>query len=149
VSAAVDVSAPVDEVWAVVSDLTRMGEWSPECRRVLLVGRPRAGVGTRLLGINRRGAAVWPTLSRVVRHEPGRAVAWRVRESAATWSYELAPVEGGTRLTARRELAAYSPLTRLAAPLIGGAQGHDDELAAGLRITLERIRDAIEVDLRR
>jgi hypothetical protein len=149
VSATVDIAAPVDEVWAVVSDLTRMGEWSPECRRVLVVGRPRAGVGTRLLGINRRGPAVWPTLSRVVRHEPERAIAWRVRESAATWSYELAPVEGGTRLTARRELAAYSPLTRVAAPLIGGAQGHDDELAAGLRTTLARIRETVEGGLRR
>lgn len=143
-SASVEVAAPPEQVWAVVSDVRRMSEWSPECRRIVVLGSPKQGVGTTFLGVNRRGWAAWPTTSKVVRHEPGRAIAWRTRESGATWSYELAPSGTGTRLTGRRELASYTLGTRLMAPLIGGAQGHDEELAAGIRTTLERIRATVE-----
>lgn len=143
-SATVDIAAPPQAVWEVVSDVSRMSEWSPECRKVVVLGRPRQGVGTKLLGINRRGPVVWPTTSTVVRFEPGRAVAWRTRESRATWTYELTPTDEGTRLTGRRDLDGFSRLTRVAAPLIGGAAGHDAELAEGIRTTLERIRSTVE-----
>jgi hypothetical protein len=122
-----------------------MPEFSPELRRVVPLGRRTSGVGARILGINRRGLAVWPTTSRVTRWEPCRAVAWRTRESGATWVYELRPTAGGgTRVTSRRVLAAWSPGTALLAPLIGGAAGHDRELAEGMATTLERIKAAIE-----
>jgi uncharacterized protein YndB with AHSA1/START domain len=144
ITASVVVDAPPDAVWRVVSDVARMGEWSPECRKVVLLGARRAEVGVRMVGINRRGLAVWPTVSTVVRLEPGRAVAWRTRESGATWTYELEPAGGGTRLTGRRDLDRYSTLTRVAAPLIGGAAGHDRELADGIRVTLGRIKAEAE-----
>ncbi len=144
ISASVDVEAAPEAVWEAVSDVARMSEWSPECRKIFVLGGGSTRVGTRMLGINRRGAAVWPTTSKVVRFEVGREVAWKVRESGATWSYELEPTESGTRLTGRRELPAYAPLTRLAGPLIGGAAGHDDELAEGIRTTLERIKASVE-----
>ena len=144
ISASVEVEADPDSVWRVVSDVTRMSEWSPECRRIVVLGSSRRGVGTTFLGLNRRGWAMWPTTSKVVRYEPGRAVAWRTRESGATWTYELAASGTGTTLTGRRELASYTLGTRAMAPLIGGAQGHDEELAAGIRTTLERIRSTVE-----
>jgi uncharacterized protein YndB with AHSA1/START domain len=140
----VHVDAPPGAVWRVVSDVTRMGEWSPECRKVLLLGAKRPGLGVRMVGINRRGLVVWPTVSRIVRFEADRAVAWKTRESGATWTYELDPSEGGTRLTGRRDLTGYTTLTRVAAPLIGGAAGHDRELADGIRTTLGRIKAAAE-----
>lgn len=140
----VHVDATPEDVWRVVSDVTRMGEWSPECRKVVLLGGGQVEVGSRMVGINRRGVVVWPTLSTVVRLEPGRALAWRTRESGATWTYELEPQDAGTTLTGRRELDGYSLLTRVGGPLIGGAAGHDEELAAGMRTTLRRIKAAIE-----
>jgi uncharacterized protein YndB with AHSA1/START domain len=140
----VHVYAPPADVWEVVSDVTRMGEWSPECRKVVLVGGGPVREGLRMVGVNRRGLAVWPTLSTVVRLEPGRVLAWRTRESGATWTYELEPVEGGTTLTGRRDLDGYTLLTRVAAPLIGGAAGHDNELAAGIRTTLRRMKAVVE-----
>ena len=144
ISASVEVAASPATVWETVSDVTRMSEWSPECRRIFVLGSQRSGVGTRLLGLNRRGWAVWPTTSTVVRFDPARAVAWRTRESGATWSYELEPTAVGTRLTGRRELPRFSVGTTVMAPLIGGAVGHDEELAAGIRTTLERIKGAVE-----
>lgn len=143
-TASVEVAAAPEEVWKVVSDVSRMSEWSPECRRIVVLGRPKQGVGTTLLGLNRRGWAMWPTTSKVVRFEPARAVAWKTRESGATWTYELEPSGTGTRLTGRRELPAYTMGTKLMAPLIGGAQGHDAELEAGIRTTLERIKASVE-----
>lgn len=144
VIASVEVAATPEVVWQAVSDVTRMSEWSPECRKVVVLGSPKQGVGTKLLGVNRRGWAVWPTTSTVVRFEPGRAVAWKTRESGATWTYEVAPTASGTSLTGRRDLPAYTLPTKLMAPVIGGARGHDEELAKGIRTTLERIKAAVE-----
>lgn len=144
ISASVEVAAAPDAVWEVVSDVTRMPEWSPELRRLFVIGSKQPRVGMNLVGINRRGYAVWPTTSKVVRFEPHRAVAWKTRESGATWTYELEPTGTGTRLTGRRDLPAFTLGTTLMAPLIGGAEGHDEELAAGIRSTLEQIKATVE-----
>jgi hypothetical protein len=142
ISTTVEMNASTEEVWDVVSDLARMPEFSPELRKAFVVGKP--GVGARVIGINRRKAVVWPTTSTVVRWEPGRAVAWRTRESGATWVYELEPTATGTAVTGRRVLPRFSFGTSLLAPVIGGAAGHDTELAAGIRTTLERIQATVE-----
>ena len=144
IRAEVEIEAPPERVWALVGDVRRMPQWSPELRRLLVLGRGPVAVGATLLGLNRRGLVVWPTVSRVTRLEPGRAVAWRTRESGATWTYELAAAPAGSRLVARRDLHAFTRGTTLLAPVIGGAVGHDRELEAGLRTTLERIKAAVE-----
>jgi hypothetical protein len=142
ISATVQMKAGPDEVWKVVSDLARMPEFSPELRKAFVIGKP--GVGANIIGINRRKVVVWPTTSKVVRWEPGSAVAWRTRESGATWIYELEPTATGTAVTGRRVLRRFTLGTSLLAPVIGGAEGHDAELADGIRTTLERIRAAVE-----
>ncbi len=142
ISATIDILAGADEVWTVISDLARMPEFSPELRRAFVLGKP--GVGANIIGINRRKVVVWPTTSKVVRWEPGRAVAWRTRESGATWIYELEPTPTGTRVTSRRVLPRFTLGTAVLGPVIGGAEGHDAELADGMRLTLERIRAAVE-----
>jgi uncharacterized protein YndB with AHSA1/START domain len=143
--AAIDIDAPSDRVWAVVSDLQRMGEWSPECRKMIVFGTTRKGA--HVLGLNRRGWAVWPTNSTIVRYEPGRAIGWRVFENRATWSYELEPTGGGTRLVERRSAPANG-LPQLSAlfarVFLGGVAGHDAELLEGMRATLARIKAEAE-----
>lgn len=142
ISATVEMKADSEAVWAVISDLTRMPEFSPELRKAFVVGR--AGLGANIIGINRRKAVVWPTSSKVVRWEPGRAVAWKTRESGATWVYELEPTAGGTSVTGSRVLPRFTLATTVMGPVLGGAEGHDVELADGIRTTLERIRAAVE-----
>jgi uncharacterized protein YndB with AHSA1/START domain len=144
ISAAVEIDAPPERVWDVVGDVTRMPEWSPELRRLRLLGTGPVRVGSTMLGLNRRGWVAWPTTSVVTRLEPGRAVAWRTRESGATWTYELEATEAGTRLTGRRDLPAFSVGTTVLGPVIGGAAGHDRELADGIRTTLGRIKATVE-----
>jgi uncharacterized protein YndB with AHSA1/START domain len=144
--ASIEIEAAADRVWAVVSDFVRMAEWSPECRRIVVLGGQKTGVGARFLGINRRGLVAWPTTSTIVRFEPAKAIAWQVRESGALWSYLLEATGSGTRLTGRRDLTDFTLGTKLFAPVIGGAAAHDEELSAGIRTTLERIKAAVESD---
>jgi uncharacterized protein YndB with AHSA1/START domain len=144
ISASVEVAAPPAAVWDVVGDVRQMPRWSPELRRLVVLGSGPVRVGTTLLGVNRRRWVVWPTTSKVTRLEPGRAVAWRTRESGATWTYELAATPVGTRLTGRRDLPAFTLGTTVLGPVIGGAAGHDRELADGIRTTLERIKAYVE-----
>jgi hypothetical protein len=142
ISETVEMRAGPEAVWKVVSDLARMPEFSPELRKAFVVGKP--GVGANIIGINRRKAVFWPTSSKVVRWEPGRAVAWKTRESGATWIYELEATTTGTAVTGTRVLSKFTFGTSLLGPVIGGAAGHDAELAVGIRTTLERIRSAVE-----
>ncbi|MEI2776628.1 MAG: SRPBCC family protein [Tetrasphaera sp.] len=143
-AATIEIAAPAEAVWAVVSDVRRTGEWSPECRKVL--ARGPVSEGSRIVGLNRRGLIVWPTTAKVVRCEPGKAIAWRVTENGTTWSYELEPSATGTRLTERREASAG--VTRLSATftaaLLGGNDEHSDELEQGMRAGLATIKQIVE-----
>ena len=49
-------------------------------------------------------------------------------------------------MTGRRVLRRFTIGTSLLGPAIGGAVGHDAELAEGIRTTLERIRATVEAD---
>lgn len=142
----IEIDASPDQVWSVVSDIARMGEWSPECRKVMVFGATRKGA--HVVGLNRRRWVVWPTNSRIVRYEPGRTIAWRVYENRATWSYEVEPTaDGGTRLIERRTLPppGIAPVSAaLAKVFLGGVGGHDSELLDGMRTTLERIKTEVE-----
>ena len=143
IQATIEIDAPPADVWDVVSDVRRMPEFSPELRKVWVLGRA-TGTGARFVGVNRRGVVAWPTVSTVVRWEPQQAIAWRTRESGATWLYEVEPAGTGTRLTGRRILPQFTRGTALLGPVIGGAAGHDAELAAGIRTTMERMKARIE-----
>lgn len=139
------VDAPVEVVWATVSDVARMGEWSPELvtMRALLPGGLR--VGQQYLGINRRGLVVWPTRSVVAELELGRLLSWDTRTSGARWIWELEPTDDGrTRVVHRRPVPrGLTGLSRLAAPLLlGGTDAHADELEAGMARTVGRMAAA-------
>jgi uncharacterized membrane protein len=142
VGAGVEIDRSPEQVWSVLSDLARMPEFSPELRKAFVVGTP--GLGATIIGINRRKAVAWPTTSKVVRWEPGKAIAWKTRESGATWVYELEPTASGTHVTGRRVLPAYTVPSKLMVPFLGGAHGHDLELNAGIAATLQKIKAAVE-----
>lgn len=142
--ASVDIAAPPEAVWRIVSDVRRTGEWSPECRKVL--ARAKIGQGSRFVGINRRGPIAWPTNAKVTRFDPPRTLAYRITENGATWTYDLQPTETGTRLTERRDasegITGFSAVfTRI---FLGGNAGHSDELESGIRQGLARIKTIAE-----
>ncbi len=142
--AEIDLAATPEQVWAAVGDPARMAGWSPEGVTVRVLGDPR--VGARTLNLNRRGLMIWPTSSTIVRYDVGRAIAWKVPSSGTVWSLELSPgaEPGTTHLVNRRALVDRPLVARLFAPLIGGMDAHDVELAAGMHRTLAAIKADLE-----
>jgi hypothetical protein len=98
-----DVGAPAEEVWAMVSDVTRMGEWSPENTGGEWVGGATGpAVGAKFKGRNQRGWRRWSTKAEVVEAEPGRAFAFDISAGplvVARWSYRFEPTDSGCRVT--------------------------------------------------
>jgi dimethylaniline monooxygenase (N-oxide forming) len=146
--ATVTIAATAETVWDMVADVTRMGEWSPECYACRWIGKRRGPVaGARFAGFNKRGRARWVTTNEVVEAERGRAFVFRTRETGVRWSYRFEPsADGaGTTLTETRDTSgARAWLVRMAGPFVGGADSHADELRAGMRRTLERVKAAAE-----
>ena len=141
IEATVEIDAPVEKVWSLVSDLRNMRRWSPQNARTFLRGD--GGVGTTMININRRGLLVWPTQSKVVRFAPNKEIAFRVKENFTVWSYELEDLGGGrTRLTSRREAPqGISDLSvNLTKVAFGGTDSFAVELEQGMNQTLTKIK---------
>jgi len=147
-SVTVHIAAPADRVWDLVSDVTRVGEFSPETFEAEWLGgarRPEAGARFRgHVRRNGRGPVYW-TACTVVTSDPGREFAFTVAgpggATVNTWRYQLAPSAGGTDVTESFELAD-TLLLRLYWMLAGPARRRTN--LNGMRITLERIKAVTE-----
>jgi uncharacterized protein YndB with AHSA1/START domain len=146
IEASIVIDAPPSRVWEVVADQRRMNEFSPETWKQKFFGRG-IGVGTRSINLNKRKGFIWPTASRITEFVPEQRLAFYVYGPADTWSYELVPEGGGTRLVERRELknGKRSVASKVTAALaLGGIDEHDAELVAGMETTLARIKAEAE-----
>ncbi|WKG02601.1 SRPBCC family protein [Mycolicibacterium sp. HK-90] len=142
--ASVDIDAPVDKVWALVSDLSRMPQWSPQCRLMKPLGPVRPG--TRTFNLNRRKFVFWPTTSRLTEVIDNQKLAFLVEGNNTVWSYELEPTATGTRLTESRhaENGTTAVSNALVNALFGGVPSFEDELVDGMNASLARIKAAAE-----
>jgi uncharacterized protein YndB with AHSA1/START domain len=92
----IDIAAPATQVYDVLSDVTRMGEWSPECYRCEWIdGEIGPVVGARFRGHNRVGPVRWKTTAIVVAADRGLEFAFTVIHSngreKTRWRYCLKP----------------------------------------------------------
>ena len=140
------IAAPPDRVWSLITDVSRMPDWSPELVRMLPLKRGGMRRGQWYLGINRRKAVVWPTRNVVAVLEPGRSVAWDTKTSGARWIWEIKSSGEGTHVVHRRPVPEKLTLIGevFAKLLLGGVEGHADELEAGMARTLERVKAVAE-----
>lgn len=129
----VDVDVDIDEVWDVVRDVTRVGEWSHECVGAEWLGDATEAVpGARFRGRNRAGAFRWGRVCEVVSADPHELV-WITVPTAlypdsSEWRISLAEVDGGTRITEQfRVLRAPKVLAVVYAYLV---PNHRDRTAA-------------------
>jgi Polyketide cyclase / dehydrase and lipid transport len=97
-SDSVFVARPPAELYDLVSDVTRMGEWSPICTGCRWRDDDR-GAGAWFTGHNETSERTWETESLVVAADPGREFTFVVGGDRARWSYTFLPIEGGTELT--------------------------------------------------
>jgi uncharacterized protein YndB with AHSA1/START domain len=142
--AQIDIDAPVAEVWALVSDLSRMPQWSPQCRLMKALGPVRQG--TRTINLNRRNRMFWPTTSTVTEVIPEKKLAFRVNANNTIWSYELEATDAGTRVVETRHAEnGVKPLSNMSVnALFGGVPSFERELVDGMNETLSRIKAAAE-----
>jgi uncharacterized protein YndB with AHSA1/START domain len=141
----IEIDAPPARVWPLVSDLSRMPEWSPQVDSVRMKADVPA-VGVRFTNKNSHGELVWVTHGEIVRFEPEREVAFRIDENWVVWSFHLEPTaSGGTLLVQRREAPdGISPLSLdLADSFFGGQEPFTATMRAGMEQTLAAIRDAV------
>jgi len=143
--ASIDVEAPPNGLWAVICDLKRMPEWSPQCRWMRVLGTLREGTYT--INMNRQGHKFWPTASKVVRYEPGRAITFRTLTNNSVWLFEIAKTATGSKLTERRLVppqgTAWISKT-IVEHILGGEDTFDDEMLDGMKTTLQKIKAAVE-----
>ena len=88
-----------EEVYDLVSDVTRTGEWSPICRECWWDEGAGAEVGAWFTGRNETPDRVWETRSQVIAADRGKEFAWLVWGKYARWGYTMRAVDGGTELT--------------------------------------------------
>ena len=102
-SASIDINAAPEVVWNLLTDITRMGEWSPECVRAEWVdGASGPEVGAHFHGYNQIGTFEWDVPCEVVASEPGSVfefLAQRGSPVRTQWRFELVPNGAGTTLT--------------------------------------------------
>ena len=127
------VAASPEAVWAVVADLTRVGEWSHECVEcAFLDGATGPVPGARFRGRNRQGLVRWGRVCEVLAGEPHELV-WRtvpttLYPDSTVWRIRVSPTEGGTRLEQSFEVVrAPKVLEVLYATLV---PAHRDRAAA-------------------
>ena len=98
------VAARPELVWDLVADVTRVGEWSPECIRATWLGEPgRPQPGARFTGHNRLpGGLEYEVTCVVIEADRPRAFAWVVLDDSgdparpsSSWRYWIDPLPGG------------------------------------------------------
>ena len=145
------VDATVPQVWEVISDVTRIGEWSHECHTARWLGdADGAAPGARFRGRNRAGWARWGRTCEVVNVEPPRQIVWRTVPTplfpdSTQWRIQLERTsDGHTRITQSfTVLRAPWLLDRLYARLIPTHQDRDAQLAQDLaRVGVSALRGA-------
>jgi len=145
-SASTVINRPAAEVFAAIADITRMGEWSPECtggRWVAPADGPE--VGAKFEGDNAVSAGPitlkrWTTTSEVTECVPGKVFEF-VAEGYTTWRYELTEANGVTTIT---ESFRYKPQSGWQGFVYGTVARRDAGMAKGAQKTLARMKAVLE-----
>jgi hypothetical protein len=136
-----------DEVWALVSDVTRIGEFSPETfEAVWTHGATGPAVGARFKGHVKRngvGPTYWSpcTVTRCEEKEVFEFAVGLDGNALTTWGYRLDAEGDGTRVT---EYFRLSPKWYLRGYwiVLGRLRGRTNE--RGMRTTLEKMKAVVE-----
>jgi uncharacterized protein YndB with AHSA1/START domain len=148
VTVSTTVEAPGERVYDLVSDITRMGDWSPESQGGRwLDGASGPAVGARFKGRNQRGWRRWSTTCEVTEADPGEAFAFRVTSiggmRVATWRYRMEPAGSSTTVTEEwtdDRGGTMKVLGRLAT----GVPDRAEHNRAGMQQTLTALKAAAE-----
>jgi orotate phosphoribosyltransferase len=148
-----DIVASPELVYAAISDITRMGEWSDECYACeWLRGFHEPVVGAMFDGHNRNGARQWTSQCKVIQADPGRAFAFECSMDGfhySTWGYRIEPCGPGSRVTEWSQDLRPEEALELSRSISGRAERADRNGSAernrrSMSWTLDRLADALE-----
>ncbi len=141
------MEAPPEKVWALVSDVTRIGEFSPETFEARWTrGSTGPEVGASFKGHVKRngvGPTYWAPCQ-VTKCVPNEVFEFAVGTDSVTannWGYRLEADGSGTRVTEYFRLEPVLPM-RLYWAVLGRLRGRTNE--EGMRTTLERMKAVLE-----
>jgi len=143
VTASIHIAAPPADVWEMVMDPTRLGEWVTIHRALLHAddGTPRVGY-TMDQRVHMRGASLdvhW----KLAECEPGKLAVWEGRgpaRSRARSEYVLRAQEGGTWFDYRNEFRPpLGPVGAIVSRALVGGMPRREAMR-----TLERLRARLE-----
>ncbi len=148
----IHVASPPETLYALVSDVRRMGEWSPECLRCAWIDGARGpAVGARFKGTSKRGFVRWSTTPRVVTADEGREFAFVTSHRGhdeTKWTYRFERDGAGTRVTESFEMLVDLPwYFRLAERVLMGVKDRKADLEWGMSETLSRLKVTAEREL--
>ncbi len=142
------VGAPAGEVWAMVADVTRMCEFSPEnvgCEWIK--GSTGPVVGARFRGTNQNGKKKWKTEATVVEAVPGSSFAFVVKAGpfgVARWEYRFAPIGDGQCRVTETWIDQRGVFVRVLGGPVSGVADRATHNRAGMETTLARLAAAAE-----
>lgn len=143
-TATVRIDAPAEVIYDLITDVTRMGEWSPECVGAEVPADTPVAPGFAFTGRNRRGDQEWTTPCEVVAADRPHLFSFTSgdADSPTTWSYELRSLD-----EARTEVTESFDSTPLRDPATAAQlEGRHEQLHRDLTTTLEALKSVAERD---
>ncbi|MED7949849.1 SRPBCC family protein [Kitasatospora sp. NPDC058201] len=159
------ISAGPAEVYSVISDLPRSGEWSPECQGGSWISGEPGAVGSVFRGENLRSPDVvswapvvrgtWFTHAEVLAADPGRTFRWAMRDSGgraqdSVWAFDIEADGDGSLLVHHFRMGtATEGIRGITAEMDADAKRRffaewGEKVAGDLGVTLERIKQVVE-----
>jgi Polyketide cyclase / dehydrase and lipid transport len=146
----IHMAAAAETVWDLVSDLPRMGDWSPETARVEWIGGARGPMaGAKFRGHNQSGTKKWATTGCIAEAERGRVISWDVTTgpfAIARWAYRIAPTEDGGCDVTEQMFDHRSGLLKVLGPRVSGSSHDGDHNRTGMEATLAKLKAAAEAE---
>ena len=141
------ISATPERVYDLITDLPRMGEWSPENQGGRwLQGATCAAPNARFKGKNQNGWRKWSTVAQVLVADRPREFVFEVTSRGfrvAKWGYVLQPVTGGTKVTETWYDNRSSLFAKVSSTAVG-VRNRAEFNRVGMEQTLERLAAAAE-----
>jgi len=144
--ASVTIAAAPERVWDLVSDVTKMGRFSPSNTGGKWLGGAKGpSVGAKFLGFNKRGLMRWAPRCQVIECEEATRFAFRVLDNLSEWGFTLEPNGAeGTVLTQWRNQPVEKPAVAKVAGKLLFRGKIDEEMTEGMRSTLNAIKAVAE-----
>lgn len=147
VSVTRDINAPAEKVWSMVTDLPRMGEWSPENQGgEWAKGATGPAIGAEFKGRNRNGKRQWSTVVKVNACEAPRKFSFGLMllgRKWVDWVYEIEPTAAGCRVTHSWVDHRTKLMDRLG-KVVSGVADRAEHNRRNMEVTLANLANAAE-----